>query len=247
VEKIEVEVVIENNLGASYYNFRYKGSYSEEWAYYPFDIPARGYNLYSFFSVPNKANSTSDYTIIPLTFLPDSITEGGQVDFQVQALFGGFDSSVASALIPMGPTYDFYFTGTTSGWSETVAFIYDLTPPYISILSPQQQDPFSQQQDYFTSNVDLIFLASEPLNQTAYSLDGEEKVPILGNITLSGLSVGLHTVTVYGWDIVGNAGTSTTVTFEVKAPFLTEIIVIAIVSAVLIGIGALVYFKKRKH
>jgi len=240
VEKRAIEVTIENNLGASYYNFRYKGRYSGEWSYYPSDPDSvRGYNHYDAFSVPCQA-SASDYSVITLHFLPDSIPEGGEVDIQVQAIFGNYDAVPYGHVIYVGgPTYDFYFTGTTSDWSETVTFTYDLTPPHISILFPQQQD-------YFTSNVDLTFLANEPLNQTAYSLDGKEKTSILGNTTLTGLPDGSHNVTVYAWDTVGNSGTSTTVAFEVKATFFTEIIVIAtVVSIILVGIGLLVYFKKR--
>jgi hypothetical protein len=241
VNKVSIEAVIKNNLGASYYNFRYKGHYSGGWSYYPSDPDTiSGYNHYDDYFVSYPA-SDSDYTVIALDFLP-TILGRGEVDIQVQALFGDYNAVpyVHPFVLP-APTYDFYFEGTTSDWSETVTFTYDITPPEISILFPQKQD-------YFTSDVDLTFLADEPLNQIAYILDGGEKTLILGNTTLTGLSDGTHNVTVYGWDSVGNEGTSTTLTFEVKSALLTEIIVIAtVVSIVLVGIGLLLYFKKRKR
>jgi hypothetical protein len=119
VENKTLQATIKNNIGASYYNFRYKGHYSEEWSYYPFDpASSRGYNFYDAFSVPCQA-SGSDYTVISLTFLPKSIPEGGQVDIQVQALFGDFDAETFGHLLPIEPTYDFRFNGTTSAWSNT--------------------------------------------------------------------------------------------------------------------------------
>ena len=118
VENKTVEAVIKNNLGASYYNFRYKGHYAEDWSYYPFRPSSNGYSLADSFFVPCKA-SDSGYTVIAMTFLPKSIPAGGQVDVQVQALFGDFRVEPFGHLLPMEPTYDFYFEGTTSDWSST--------------------------------------------------------------------------------------------------------------------------------
>ncbi len=115
-----IEATINNNLGASYYNFRYKGHYAEEWSYYPFNPDSRfGYSLPDAFYVPYKA-SNSSYTVaaLPSHFFKD-VPEGGQVDVQVQALFGDFDADPWGHLLPIEPTYDFDFTGTISDWSET--------------------------------------------------------------------------------------------------------------------------------
>ena len=120
VENKTVEATIKNNLGASYYNFRYKGHYEEEWSYYPSDPDSfGGYNHYDAYSVPCQA-STSDYTVISLYFLPESVPVGGEIDVQVQALFGDYRAVPYGHFFPLpAPTYDFYFEGTTSGWSET--------------------------------------------------------------------------------------------------------------------------------
>ena len=72
VENKTIEATINNNIGASYYNFRYKGHYEDEWSYYPFD-PDRSlpYFLSDAYSVPNQA-STASYTVValPRLFLP---------------------------------------------------------------------------------------------------------------------------------------------------------------------------------
>jgi hypothetical protein len=124
VKSMTVDATIRNN-GGSYYNFRYKPHYIDNWSYYPFNpdlgsyiVPA-AYDLSSIYPA-----STSDYTIISLTFLPN-IPEGGQVDVQVQALIGDFDKQPSGMLgpavpnFPFVPTYDFTFRGTTSDWSNT--------------------------------------------------------------------------------------------------------------------------------
>jgi hypothetical protein len=139
VENKTIQATIKNNLGASYYNFRYKGSYTDEWSYYPFDPDSRrGYNLYDAFYVPYKA-SNSSYTIaaFPSYFFKD-VPEGGQVDVQVQALFGDFDAEPWGHIWPLEPTYDFRFTGTTSDWSETqtITFGESPTPTPSPAISP---------------------------------------------------------------------------------------------------------------
>ena len=120
VENKTIEATINNNIGASYYNFRYKGTYEKEWSYYPFGPSSLGYMLPDAFGVPYQA-SNSSYTVaaLPSYFFKD-IRAGGEVDVQVQALFGDFRAEPYVHLVPLpAPTYDFYFVGTKSDWSET--------------------------------------------------------------------------------------------------------------------------------
>jgi hypothetical protein len=120
VENKTIQATINNNIGASYYNFRYKGHYENEWRYYPFD-PNRSlpYFLSDSYSVPYQA-STSSYTVaaLPSYFFKD-IRVGGEVDVQVQALFGDFRAEPFGHIGLPAPTYDFYFEGTISDWSDT--------------------------------------------------------------------------------------------------------------------------------
>jgi parallel beta-helix repeat protein len=119
------------------------------------------------------------------------------------------------------------------------------TPPKVSLGSPLNQT-------YDESGVPLNFSVNvlspvKGVNWTGYSLDGQQNVTITGNTTLTGLSSGLHNVTVYANDTYGNMAASETVTFTISEPFPTALIVIASVVTVAIVVGLLIYFKKRKH
>jgi hypothetical protein len=79
-----------------------------------------------------------------------------------------------------------------------------------------------------------------------YSLDGQDTVAVAGNTTLAGLPAGAHNITVYAKDAAGNIGASDTVYFSKETDLLPIVLVIA-VSAAVVGIGLLIYFKKRRH
>jgi hypothetical protein len=118
-------------------------------------------------------------------------------------------------------------------------YLLQTTPPKISVLNQTVAD----------ANVSLTFTVDKIVNWTGYSLDGQQNVTITGNITLTGLSSGLHNVTVYANDTYGNIGASETVTFTVAVPepFPTVPVAAASVAAVaVVGVVLLVYFKKRK-
>jgi len=84
----------------------------------------------------------------------------------------------------------------------------DIMSPTISILSPENKT-------YTTSSVSLSFTVDRATSWIGYSLDGQSNVTITGNTTLTGLSDGIHTVTVYANDTAGNMGYSETVYFTV--------------------------------
>jgi hypothetical protein len=126
------------------------------------------------------------------------------------------------------------------GASQTVTFTI-ATPPKISILSPLNQT-------YTESNVPLIFTLDKPVNCTCYSLDGQDNVTITGNTTLSELANGLHNVTVYAKGEFENMGASETICFSVEVPFpVVPLAVASVATVAVVGVGLLVYFKKRKH
>jgi hypothetical protein len=125
----------------------------------------------------------------------------------------------------------------------------DTTPPSISDLSLENKT-------YLAPNVPLNFTVNENTSQVTYSLDGKDNVTIAGNVTLTGLLVGAHNLTIYSWDNSGNVGASKTVNFEVtnktpvalgpSEPFSTTVIAtLSGVSAVFVSVGLLVYFRKR--
>jgi len=119
----------------------------------------------------------------------------------------------------------------------------DFTEPSILVLSPENKT-------YDENSIPLNFTVNEDVTQITYKLDGEENVAISGNTTLSGLPNGNHSLTVYAKDEAGNTGASETVFFSVNVPEtfpIVPIVVASAVSVVIISIGLLVYFRKRKH
>jgi hypothetical protein len=139
---------------------------------------------------------------------------------------------------------DNIFTVTEQALNEQYTPIgYGTVPPVVSVVSPENKN-------YTSSNVSLTFTLDRPVVWMGYSLDGEETVTVTGNTTIAGLTSGLHNITVYAKDEFENTGASETVTFTVAEPepFPTTLVAVASgASVAIIGIGLIVYFKKRKR
>jgi len=118
------------------------------------------------------------------------------------------------------------------------------TPPSVHLINPENTI-------YASTNVTLEFTVNKQTSWVGYSLDEQDNVTVTGNITITGLSRGLHNVTVYAKDSFENMGASETITFSVAEepePFPTALVATASgAAAIIIGIGLLVYFRKRKH
>jgi N-acetylneuraminic acid mutarotase len=118
---------------------------------------------------------------------------------------------------------------------------YGTVPPAVAVVSPENKT-------YNVTSVSLVFTVNKPVVWMGYSLDGQETVTVNGNTTLSGLSNGLHNITVYARDEFENTGTSETITFRVETPFPTTWFVAAIAIAITGGSAlAIYYFKKPKR
>jgi hypothetical protein len=78
----------------------------------------------------------------------------------------------------------------------------------VNILSPLSQT-------YEEMSIPLNFTVSRANNIVTYSLDRKDNVTLYGNTTLTGLSNGIHTATVYASDTFGYSD-SQTVTFRVE-------------------------------
>jgi hypothetical protein len=124
----------------------------------------------------------------------------------------------------------------------------DITPPEINFLS-------SLNQTFNQSSVQFVFTVNEPCNWTGYSLDGKENVTFTGNFTLTDLSKGLHNLTVYANDTLGNMGASETLNFtiavtEPEAESFPTVPVAAASAgsiAAVTSVGLLFHFRKRRH
>lgn len=127
---------------------------------------------------------------------------------------------------------------------------YDGIAPEFAVVSPENKTYYTADAGLNFTDITLDFTVDEKVFSVHYVLDGGTPVEISGNTTLSGLAVGVHNVTVFGFDASGNRGTSEILHFaiEAPAPFPTTIVATASgVSLAIIGVGLLVYFKKRKH
>jgi hypothetical protein len=114
-------------------------------------------------------------------------------------------------------------------------------PPTILVTSPESQY-------YGVSNVTLSFIVNDATSWMGYSLDGENNQTITGNITLTDLTYGSHSIVLYAKDTNGYIGVSEIVIFRIDAaPFPTVLVTVASSATVAVGAGLLVYFKKRKH
>ena len=123
-------------------------------------------------------------------------------------------------------------------------FGYGTVPPAVAVVSMENKT-------YTSNNVSLTFSLGKSAVWMGYSFDGQDNVTVDGNLTLIGLSSGLHNITVYAKDTYGNIGASETINFTVAKetePFPTALVATAsAASAAVVGVGLLVYFKKRNH
>ena len=135
---------------------------------------------------------------------------------------------------------------TGGGWTLTSSveayapFGYGIVP---SVVSPETN------KTYVESEVPLTFTLLKSASWVGYSIDGQDNVTIAGNTTITGLTNGIHNVTVYAKDPSQNEGTSETIYFAVDVPFPISLIITASGAslAAVVGVGLLVYFKKRKR
>ncbi|MBT0159643.1 hypothetical protein G4O51_06630 [Candidatus Bathyarchaeota archaeon A05DMB-2] len=139
--------------------------------------------------------------------------------------------------------YTTYYAAYEITSSSIVNFTIDTIAPIILLLSVENKT-------YTTSDILLTFITKEPVSQTSYSLDGKDNVTIAGNTTLTGLTNGDHNLTIYATDMAGNIGASESIYFSVNAPGSLPTTLVATASGAsmaIIGLGLLVYFKKRNR
>lgn len=120
--------------------------------------------------------------------------------------------------------------------------LLDITPPVISLFSPENKT-------YSLGNISLTFTVDKPTSAIWYQLDSGGEIGIwpVRNVSLSGLDLGTHNLTVSVRDEVGNMA-SKKIYFNVEEPFTTTLIVVAAIVLALLDLGLLgYYFKKRKR
>ena len=121
------------------------------------------------------------------------------------------------------------------------------SPPAISIDSPENKT-------YTVNSVSLRFTVSETTSWIKYSLDGQANVTITEDVTLSDLSEGEHSITVYAQDTDGKTGKSETIYFTIaegaetpQSDFSPTTLIAAIIAvAVIIGVILFFFLKAEK-
>jgi hypothetical protein len=193
-------------------------------------------------------NKTYNEANIPLSFAVDTATSwigyslDGQNNKTIRAntTLTGLINGVHSLIVYANDTLG------NMGSSQRVTFTIPI-PPKISILSPQNKT-------YIEPNVPLVFTLDNFANCTFYSLDGQLNKTMTGNITLTGLYTGMHSIVVYANDTFGNTVASEIIYFNVKLtvvpepePFPTTLVVSAILIAVVVVVIVIIYvLRKRK-
>jgi N-acetylneuraminic acid mutarotase len=150
-------------------------------------------------------------------------------------IVGGFTKEFHSDRLTVNQIYTF-----STGNVRYPPLGYGTVPPEITVFLTEKVS---------SDNVSLIFSVNQPTTWIGYSLDGQANVTVTGNITLTGLSNGLHNMTIYAKDSFGNFASENSV-FAMNVPESTLAIplaVIAIASVALVSFGLFVYSKKRKH
>lgn len=133
---------------------------------------------------------------------------------------------------------------------SSVEFTIDTQYKYaeVLILSPQNKT-------YTTTEVPLTWTCDEQITSHAeyfldYPLYGSTTLP--GNTTLTGLSNGTHTITVFAFTKRGQANSQAvhfTVSPETQSQtesFPTTLVIAVVVAVAVIGVGLFVYFKKLR-
>ncbi len=123
------------------------------------------------------------------------------------------------------------------GSSNTVFFSVDILPPILQILVPQNQT-------YGVIDIQLTFTINEAFSNLAYSLDGQSKKDIVGNVTLPALSNGAHRLTLYAADDLGNLAEKT-VFFNVSPFPIVAIAAVVAIAIIVIASGYLLYKHKN--
>jgi len=151
-------------------------------------------------------------------------------------VIGGY----AASIFPQG-----YYTASKVN-EQYIPFGYDTVPPAVSVVSPENRT-------YGASDVALTFIVNKPVSSMSYSLDGATNATATGNATLTGLTNGLHNVTVYATDALGNTGASETITFTIAeetqaAPFPTATAAasLAVIALVSVSLAAYYFTKVRR-
>ena len=187
--------------------------------------------------------------------LDEKVSENVSVDDDTSELTIGpsskvFDFSFNLTRLSDGPhnvTINVFgkYKGEVFNFSRSpIIFFVDIVPLELTVVSPENKI-------YNVTDIPLTVTTTEPVSWMGYSLDDRDRITFNQNITLTNMTVGLHRLTVFANDTLGNLASSETIEFTIAKPPepfpVVPVAVASVASAGIIAMGLLVYFKKRKH
>jgi hypothetical protein len=126
-----------------------------------------------------------------------------------------FQASIVLPVLSEGSHRIDVYAGAYGGptHKDTAYFSVDLSPPQITILSPENRT-------YGANPIPLNFSVSEKVSCMEYRLDGVAHTVVFNIISVSGLSLkgladGVHSIVMYATDLVGHQGSSEIIRFTV--------------------------------
>ena len=195
-------------------------------------------------------NGTSE--IVRFLYSVDGNSNVTLTNLSKERTVGGYEFHAASFLENLAEgnhtlkVYSQDFSGKEM--SDSVEFMIDTNfKSPLLVLSPQNIT-------YTANEVALTFVCSEEIRSGECRLDDEVVPPrglgegsIAKNLTLSGLSIGVHEIRVVVWTTKG--AFSQTIYFRMAEPepFPTTLVIGSVIAVAVVGLGLFVYFKKRKH
>lgn len=120
---------------------------------------------------------------------------------------------------------------------------FTIRAPVIKVFSPQNTG-------YPSKDLPVNFTANQLVSWAGYCLDNQNNVTLTENYTLTSLTYGNHTLTVYANDTAGIMGASQTINFNIEAPSqpfsLLIFVAVTTVLAAMMIIGIVVYRRHRR-
>jgi hypothetical protein len=229
--------------GESTFKKYYNDSYFTATVYFTVDTVNPSITVYSPMALGTytSTNLSLNYFVSePISWAGYSLDQDANVTSRINTTITGLSYGKHSLKVYANDS-----AGNEAASNSIVFTVKDVEAPAISVLSVEGKT-------YNTTDIPLNFTVNKPASWMAYSLDNQANVTVTGNVTLTALTSGSHTLTVYANNTSGNMGASETVTFNVAEeqeqeaePFPTTFAA-ASASTVVIGLGLIVYLTKHK-
>jgi parallel beta-helix repeat protein len=213
-----LQVLIDNgNTAVQHPNYNLHDNLTHRWIYFAYNHSTHTVVIQEDTTPPtililSPENKTYETQVIPLTFtVNETISWGGySLDSSTNITITG-NTTLPS--LPDGKHNIVVFANDivgNMGKSNIVMFAVDTTPPWVSVVSPENKT-------YATRNVTLTFMINGSASWSGYSLDGGANVTVAQNTTLTALADGSHHLIAYASDAIGNTGKSDTIFFTVDS------------------------------